>query len=443
MQQKVLFKNFKAIIHGCVINHADVLVEDSKIVAIGTGFTIGDEDLFIIDGGGELYLSAGFIDIHVHGGGGFDFMDADVDEYVAIAKHHAKYGTTAFYPTTLTATHEELLASVQAFADAKNIPGGAKMLGMHMEGPYIAKSQKGAMDENYIRDPIPEEYEQLCDIAGDIKRITAAPELPGAAELGKYLNSRDILPSIGHTDAVCADVIQAFNEGGFRLMTHLYSAMSMTRRINAYRFAGVVEAAYLLDDMYVEIIADGIHLPKELLQLIYKIKGSDRIAIITDAMRASGMEGGTAMLGSRKNGFEVLIEDGVAKLMDRTAFAGSIATADRLIRTMMNLAEIPLTEAVKMITETPAKIMDIYDERGSLESGKFADIAVFDENINVKLTMVEGEIVHNILWEEKPPRELYKTSCAMCGAEARVPFDPAVDTRPVYCAECFEKIRNQ
>ena len=260
MQQKVLFKNFKAIIHGCVINHADVLVEDSKITAIGTGFTIGDEDLFIIDGGGELYLSAGFIDIHVHGGGGFDFMDADVDEYVAIAKHHAKYGTTAFYPTTLTATHEELLASVQAFADAKNIPGGAKMLGMHMEGPYIAKSQKGAMDENYIRDPIPEEYEQLCDIAGDIKRITAAPELPGAAELGKYLNSRDILPSIGHTDAVCEDVVRAFNEGGFRLMTHLYSAMSMTRRINAYRFAGVVEAAYLLDDMYVEIIADGIHL---------------------------------------------------------------------------------------------------------------------------------------------------------------------------------------
>ena len=253
------------------------------------------------------------------------------------------------------------------------------------------------MDENYIRDPIPEEYEQLCDIAGDIKRITAAPELPGAAELGKYLNSRDILPSIGHTDAVCADVVQAFNEGGFRLMTHLYSAMSMTRRINAYRFAGVVEAAYLLDDMYVEIIADGIHLPKELLQLIYKIKGSDRIAIITDAMRASGMESGTATLGSRKNGFEVLVEDGVAKLMDRTAFAGSIATADRLIRTMINLAEVPLTEAVKMITETPAKIMDIYDERGSLETGKFADIAVFDENINVKLTMVEGEIVHNVM----------------------------------------------
>ena len=386
-----LFKNFNIIKSGQILKNASLLVEGDKIKHIG--YNIPDSES-VINGNGESYLSAGFIDIHVHGGGGYDYMDADADEYAAIAKHHAKHGTTALYPTTIAASREELIASLAAFDKSKSVTGGAKMLGIHLEGPYLAMSQKGAMDPNYIRNPIPEEYEELLSLSSDIKRITIAPELDGAIELGSYLYNRGVIPSIGHTDAICEDIYRAYRDGNYRLMTHLYSAMSLTRRIGINRFAGVVEAAYLIDDMYVEAIADGIHLPKDLLQLIYKIKGADRIALITDAMRASGMTEGTYILGSRKNGMECVVEDGVAKLLDKTAFAGSIATTDRLARTMTKIAEVPLVNTIKMLTETPAKIMNIFSDRGSLDIGKFADIVAFDDDINVKLTMVEGIISH-------------------------------------------------
>lgn len=395
MQKTTLFKNFNIITGANILYGASLIVKDERIDKIG--YHHGDDAHYseIIEGNGEYYLSPGFIDIHVHGGGGFDFMDADPNEYNAIAKHHAKYGTTSFFPTTTAASREELTDSIKAYDIAKTKKGGAKMLGMHLEGPYLAKSQKGAMDEKYIRDPISEEYEELCNLSDEIKRITAAPELPGSYELGNYLYKRGIIPSVGHTDAVCEEIINAYNKGNFRLMTHLYSAMSMTRRIGINRYAGAVEAAYLLDGMYVEIIADGIHLPKELLQLIYKIKGSDRIALITDAMRGSGMQSGKSIIGSRKNGQEVLIEDGVAKLLDKTAFAGSIATTNKLVKTIMEKADVPFIEAIKMMTETPAKIMYVFNDRGSLESGKYADIVVIDEDINVKLTMIEGDIVYS------------------------------------------------
>lgn len=388
---RILFKNFNVIKNAAVFPNTSVLVENDKI--LGVGRIAEAEGAAVVDGAGKEYLSAGFIDLHIHGGGGFDFMDADPEEYKAIAAFHATHGTTALYPTTLTATHEELVASVEAFAKAKTARGGAKMLGMHLEGPYIALSQKGAMDAKFIRDPVPAEYEELCNLSPDIKRITIAPERPGAAELGRYLVSRGIVPSVGHTDCVAADVIEA-HQNGYSLMTHLYSAMSMTRRIGINRYAGAVEAAYMLDDMYVEIITDGIHLPKELLQLIYKLKGSDRIALITDSMRGAGMPNGISVLGSRKNGQEVLIEDGVAKLLDKTAFAGSIATTDRLARTMTGLAGVSLPETIKMMNETPAKIMNIYDRRGSLDAGKFADVVTFDDAITVTRTMVEGEFVY-------------------------------------------------
>jgi N-acetylglucosamine-6-phosphate deacetylase len=385
-----LFKNFNIIKSGQILKNASLLVENDKIKHIG--YNIPDTD-DVIDGNAELYLSAGFIDIHVHGGGGYDFMDADADEYTAIAKHHASYGTTALYPTTIAASREELIASLAAFSKAKSVTGGAKLLGIHLEGPYLAMSQKGAMDPKYIRNPIPEEYEELLTLSNDIKRMTIAPELDGAVELGGYLYNRGVIPSIGHTDAICEDIYRAYRDGNYRLMTHLYSAMSLTRRIGINRFAGVVEAAYLIDDMYVEAIADGVHLPKDLLRLIYKIKGADRIALITDAMRASGMTEGIYILGSRKNGMESVVEDGVAKLLDKTAFAGSVATTDRLARTMTKIAEVPLVDTIKMLTETPAKVMNIFSERGSLDIGKFADIVAFDDDINVKLTMVEGTVI--------------------------------------------------
>ena len=199
---------------------------------------------------------------------------------------------------------------------------------------------------------------------------------------------------MAHTDAIYEEALVAF-EAGFTLATHFYSCMSGVSRRDCFRYAGVIETAYLLDEMDVEIIADGVHLPAPLLKLIYKIKGPDRIALITDSMRAAGMPPGDSILGSKHNGLKVLVEDGVAKLPDRTSFAGSVATCDRLVRTMINLADVPLLEAVKMATQTPANILGIGSTKGSLISGKDADIVIFDKNINVSTTIVHGRVIYN------------------------------------------------
>ena len=229
----------------------------------------------------------------------------------------------------------------------------------------------------------------------DIVRWSIAPELDGAMELGQLLCEKQIIPSVGHTDAICEEVMEA-HKSGYSLMTHLYSGMQTVTRRNALRYAGAVEAAFLIDDMDVEIIADGIHLPKSLLQLIHKFKGTDRIALITDSMRGAGMPEGQYKLGSLKEGQTVIVEDGVAKLPDRSAFAGSVATADRLIRTMVQLAGIPLTDAVKMMTATPARILHMDDRMGSLETGKEADILLFDDQIKITRTLINGNTVYQI-----------------------------------------------
>ncbi len=199
---------------------------------------------------------------------------------------------------------------------------------------------------------------------------------------------------MAHTDAIYEEVLEAF-ENGYTLATHLYSAMSGVTRRNAFRYAGVIESAFLLDEMDVEIIADGIHLPAPLLKLVYKIKGADRTALITDAMRAAGMPPGESVLGHLQHGLKVIVEDGVAKLPDRTSFAGSVATADRLVRTMVTLADVPLIDAVRMITLTPARILEISDKKGSLAAGKDADVVIFDSTIRVEMTMVKGRIVYD------------------------------------------------
>jgi N-acetylglucosamine-6-phosphate deacetylase len=224
-------------------------------------------------------------------------------------------------------------------------------------------------------------------------RWSLAPELKGAIEFGKVLRSKNILPSIAHTDAICEEVEEAF-DAGFTHVTHLYSCMSTITRRNAYRYAGALEATYLIDDMTVEIIADGVHLPKSLLRYVYKFKGPDKIALCTDSMRGAGMPDGESILGSLQGGQKVIIEDGVAKLPDRTAFAGSVATADRLIRTMIGLADVPLEEAIRMITLTPARILKIDKTKGSIEIGKEADLVLFDKDININTTIINGKVVY-------------------------------------------------
>lgn len=390
---RLKISNGQIIGANAIISGSCVLVEHGKIIGMEPMDTEFPE-AELVDALGQ-YISPGFIDIHVHGGGGSDFMDGSVEAFLTIAQTHAKYGTTSMVPTTLTSEKEDLIQTLEAFgkADIVNFKG-ANLLGMHLEGPYFAMSQRGAQDPKYIRNPDPAEYEEILNSYSCIKRWSAAPELPGAVAFGKFVTSKGVLAAIAHTDAIYEEVLEAYHEGGYTLATHFYSAMSGVTRRNAYRYAGVVESAYLLDDMDVEIIADGVHLPAPLLKLIYKIKGPDRIALITDAMRAADMPPGNSILGSLKNGLEVLVEDGVAKLPDRTGFAGSVATADRLVRTMLDMAEVPLLETIQMMCLSPARIMGVEAQKGSLAVGKDADIVIFNQGIEIQETFVMGRSVY-------------------------------------------------
>lgn len=370
-----------------------VVVIGNKIEEVFEG-NVEVPDAIEIDARGQ-YISPGFIDIHVHGGGGHDFMDGTEEAFLKIAETHARYGTTALMPTTLTSENEELYRTLELYKQAnKNNSRGAQFLGMHLEGPYFAQSQRGAQDPRFIRNPDPAEYLDILSRSNDIKRWSAAPELKGAIEFGNHLRSKGILVAMAHTDAIYEEALIAF-EAGYTLATHFYSAMSGVSRRNCFRYAGVIETAYLLDEMDVEIIADGVHLPAPLLKLIYKIKGPDRIALITDAIRAAGTDVSESIIGSKNgNGLKVLVEDGVAKLPDRTSFAGSVATFDRLVRNMINLADVPLLEAVKMASQTPANILKLGSSKGSLISGKDADIVIFDKDIRVITTIVQGKVIY-------------------------------------------------
>lgn len=387
---RIILCNGKVITPYRIIQNGHILVKNGKILAVSDSpLTIRNGDL-VIDVKGS-YIAPGFIDLHTHGAGDHDFMDGTAEAFREAGKTHLKYGTTSLVPTTLTSSIDELLETLDVFAKVQKEDIGPNLLGLHLEGPYLALEQCGAQDPKYIKNPDPKEYRRVLAYSDAIVRWTIAPELPGALEMGKELTERGVLCSIGHSNANYEEVVKAF-EVGYTHVTHLYSAMSVVHRRDLYRYSGVVESAYLLDDMTVEIIADGVHLPASLLQLIYKIKGASRICLVTDSMRAAGQSRGESILGSKKQGQKVLIEDGVAKLKDGSAFAGSIATADRLIRTMVELGRVPLEKAVEMLTLTPAKVLGITANKGSIAQGKDADLTIFDENINVEIVLVGGQV---------------------------------------------------
>ncbi|MBC7759040.1 MAG: N-acetylglucosamine-6-phosphate deacetylase [Phormidesmis sp. FL-bin-119] len=389
---KLKISNARVITPFRILENATILVEQGKISHI-TQESADLEDAVAIDAGGN-YVSPGFIDIHVHGGGGHDFMDGSEEAFLKIAETHAMFGTTGLMPTTLTSELDELYHTLDLYkqADRNNVKG-AQFLGMHLEGPYFSMAQRGAQDPRYIHNPDPKEYMDILSRSNDIKRWSAAPELEGAIEFAHQLRAKNILVAMAHTDAIYEEALVAF-EAGYTLATHFYSCMSGVSRRECFRYAGVIETAYLIDEMDVEIIADGIHLPAPLLKLIYKIKGPDRVALITDSMRGAGMPPGESILGSKHNGLKVIIEDGVAKLPDRTSFAGSVATCDRLVRNMIKMADVPLLEAVKMASLTPANILGIASSKGSLVKGKDADIVIFDEDIRVSTTIVGGRVIY-------------------------------------------------
>ena len=381
------FAGGKVILGNVISSDACVYTRDDRILAI-TGEELPYDVLHDVKG---AYVSPGFIDIHVHGGGGGEFADGRVEDFISISELHAKHGTTTMLPTSSAASTETYVNMFETFRRVKETdnPHGAYMPSIHMEAPYFAPSQVGAQGP-HIRGYDKEEYTMLIERYGDlICRWSAAPELEGAREFAKACRDGGIRLSIGHSDAEYDCVMEMFDQG-FACVTHLYSCTSTVHRKNAYRYAGIVEAAYMIDGMDVELIADGKHLPASLLRFAVKHKGVDRICIITDATRCAGLPDGAEKMFENP-GF--IIEDGVAKLPDRSAFSGSVCTTNRLVRNMRDMAGVSLTDAVRMASANPARVAGLCD-RGVLREGAYADIVVFDENIDVSLTMVNGRIVY-------------------------------------------------
>ncbi len=330
-------------------------------------------------------VSPGFIDTHVHGGVDVDFYLGTPEEIAKAADYHLSHGTTTIFPTCSAVSYDAMdnyLKNLRKCIDEKcskaNIPGA------HLEGPYFAPEMCGGQNPADITAPKKDEYTKLVEEHSDlIIRWSYAPERDENAEFCKYIVDKGIVASMGHSAAKQKDCELAF-ENGCKLVTHLYSCTSTITREQGYRILGIIESAYLNDEMNVELIADGKHLPPDLIKMIYKIKGDDRIILCTDALKASG----SAVTVSNDYGVGYIVEDGVCKLPDKSAFAGSIATTDRLIRVCVKDAGIDLVSAVKMLTENPAKLHGI--NAGILEKGKRSDIVVFDDDINIIKVFVNG-----------------------------------------------------
>lgn len=368
-----------------------LLYESGKILEIGTGECPSADETIDAEG---RYVSPGFIDIHTHGAGGADYMDGTVEAYLTAAKMSASHGATLVYPTTLTSSNEVLFDTFDLYEEAVAAnTEGAAFGGLHLEGPYFNPVQAGAQDPRYLRNPQPEDYMEILSRSKNIARWSFSPELDGAPEFAAELSKRGIIASVGHTNASFEQCDAAYKSGS-SLITHFYSCISSITRNQGYRTAGVMEYGYYQDGMSVEIIADGHHVPSSLLHLIVKVKGLDKVVLVTDSMRGAGMPEGPSILGGLADGQECIIQNGVARLMDLSGFAGSVCTTDRLVRTMISIGGVTLEQAVQMASLNPARVMGVADRKGSLEAGKDADIVIFGDNVEVFATIVGGRKVY-------------------------------------------------
>ena len=367
------------------LKNGSVIINDNKILEV-SNCDLAVVGANIVDAKG-MYIVPGGVEIHVHGGGGRDFMEGTEDAFRTAVDAHMQHGTTSIFPT-LSSSSIPMIQAAARTTEKLMAEKDSPVLGLHLEGHYFNMKMAGGQIPEYIKNPDPNEYIPLLEETNCIKRWDASPELPGALQFGKYVSSKGILVSVAHTQAEFEDIRAGF-DAGYTHATHFYNAMPGFHKKNEYKYEGTVESIYLMDDMTVEAIADGIHVPPTILRLIYKVKGVEKTALITDALACAASDSKTAFDP------RVIIEDGVCKLADRSALAGSIATMDRLIQTMTFKAEVPLFDVCRMISETPAKIMGVYDRKGSLERGKDADILLLDKNLDVRAVWAMGKLVKN------------------------------------------------
>jgi N-acetylglucosamine-6-phosphate deacetylase len=375
---KTLIINGNVITPSKIINNASVLCDNGIIIDVILDAKPGILVDKIIDAQ-KNYISPGFIDMHVHGGGGADIMDGSVEAVIKVAQTHIKYGMTSFVPTTLTSSVEKIKKAVSSVEEAmKTGYSGARILGIHLEGPFLSKAYCGAQNPAYLLCPTIENYLNMTGRSKNILRVSMAPENEGALEFAEYLSQEGILVSVAHSDADFR-MMEIALKHGFSHVSHIFNGMGGIKSPDYYCKAGVIESSLLLDEYKTEIISDGKHMPPEMLKLLYKCKGKDNMTLITDAIRAADMPEGEYELG----GLTILVTDGVAMLSDRTSFAGSVATADRLVRNAVHNAGFNLVEAVNMVSINVAKQIGWDSRVGSIEKGKWSDLIVFNQNIDI------------------------------------------------------------
>ena len=342
----------------------------------------------IIDVNGG-YIVPGGIDMHTHGGGGRDFIEGCEDAFREAVNAHLKHGTTSIYPTLSSSTIPTIEAACNV-CEKLMAEENSPVLGLHIEGSYINPKEAGAQNPVLIKAPVIYEYETLLSKYKCIKRWDEAPELPGSVRFIKTCNMHGVLTALTCTRATYKDVVEA-HKAGMTHAAHFYNAMPVVYKEHEFKVPGTVESVYAMQDMTVEVIADGLHVPPVMLKVVHKIKGVERMALITDSLAYAASEGDVSAEP------RVIMEDGVCKLADHSALAGSIATMDTLIRTCIQKANIPMEDVFRMASETPAKIMGVFDRKGSIEEGKDADIIVFDRDINLTYVMQMGNEVVNYL----------------------------------------------
>ncbi len=384
----ILFKNANVILEK-EITMLSVLVDGRKIVKIAPQIEAPDAEIIDCTG---LYLSAGFIDLHVHGGGGISCMCCDSEKIKAMARAHALHGTTSILPTTLAAPVNQLLEVTEHIKKACETCTDSNILGVHFEGPYLNPENRGAQSLENILSPLKDDPTPLLECWDKVKIMGVAPEIDGAFELGEKLKAKGIVASVAHTKADFDTTIESFDHG-FCDFTHLYNASTSCFKRGIFRVAGSVEAGLVDDRCTTQVIADLRHLPLGVLKLIYKCKGADGMYLITDGLEFSASDLSDGQICMQENGVEVVYEDNVMKLADRSCLAGSAATTDMLVRNMYRVVGVPLCDAVKMASSTPARVIGIDNQKGYIKEGYDADILIFDDNINIKNIMVMGKLV--------------------------------------------------
>lgn len=360
-----------------------VLLSDERIVEV-TNSDLAVIGAKVVDARG-MYIVPGFVAMNIHGAAGHDFKEGTEEAFREAVAAHQRFGATTIFPTISSTSFDRIRRSAEVCERLMAEPG-SPVLGLHLEGPYLNPKMAGAMFSDVVKDPDPDEYHALIEETNCVRRWDASPEQPGAMAFAKYLRKKGILVGVTHTEAEFDLIREAYNTG-FTHAAHFYNAMPGFHKRREYKYEGTVESVYLMDGMTVEVIADGRHLPPTILRLVYKLKGVECTCLVTDALAYA------ANGGKQPDDNRVVIDDGVCKLADHSALVGSIATSDQLIRVMVEKAKLPLEDVIRMASETPARLMGVYDRVGSLQKGKDADVLILDRMLNVRQVWCKGQVV--------------------------------------------------